>query len=519
MKKITLKALQLSLCFLAIPFVGQVLDIESGSELYVQPGSYLYVSQGINVKAGGALTLDSNATLSASLLVQGATTGNITYLRNVPNANWHVLSAPVAGASIQGFIDDTDNAIAKNGSDLAGIGPYENTNASGERWAYVSASGNTGNFVNGKGYTFKRTASGVYNFTGTHASTTANTTIALVPGGSGAASATDNWYAVGNPYPAFLAVADILNVNVNAFDEAFKTLHVWNGTSYEIANLISDSPVKQILPGQAFLVKMKDASQTFLFNTFDRTHQTNQTGLTLNKGAKDNFIKIDLTLTSGANQRSTAIYYLNENATLGLDPGYDAGAYEEGTPSFTLATHLVENSKGINFAIQALPNTSLETTIVPLSVNALKGEVLDFSIQSKNLETGIDTYIEDKMVASFTKIDATNNFSVTLAKDTKGAGRFYLHTSSKSLSATDAVTASSLHFYKTTNNTLKIVGLTNAENTTVTLFNVLGKQVFTESFVADSNQTIALPSSLATGVYIAKVNQNTAQLTKKIIID
>ena len=60
-------------------------------------------------------------------------------------------------------------------------------------------------------------------------------------------------------------------------------------------------------------------------------------------------------LYNGNTPRSEANFFFMEGLTLGLDPGYDAGAFDQGTP---LSSRLPQDDQGTNFEINAMSTES-----------------------------------------------------------------------------------------------------------------------------------------------------------------
>jgi len=122
--------------------------------------------------------------------------------------------------------------------------------------------------------------------------------------------------------------------------------------------------------------------------------------------------------------------------TRGLDPGYDAGAFDQ-NPSFGIFTRLVEDN-GINFAVQCLPDNDYENLVVPVGLNAAAGSQILFTASVSNLPVGRKVCLEDKLTGQFNRLDeAGSSYSVLLSAASQGAGRFYIHTKTAGLA--DAV--------------------------------------------------------------------------------
>jgi len=165
---------------------------------------------------------------------------------------------------------------------------------------------------------------------------------------------------------------------------------------------------------------------------------------------------------------------------------------------------LVSDSEGVDFTLQCLPDTNYENTIVPLAVNATNGETITFSATIANLPSNIDAYIEDIETNTITKID-DDSYEVTLNSDINGIGRFYLHTATSSVLDTEEFTLQNVNLYKTNADNFRITGLQDQGTANLSLYTVTGREVFTHSFNAQRVYDVAVPSSLKTGFYLAKI--------------
>lgn len=489
----------------------------------------------LNIDATNALTLEgdltqngtfniaSNATNNGSLIVKGTSTGNVNYQRYltasaVITEAWHLVSSPVESQNIIDF----SGVVSTNGNNYA-IAPYSNNTTSLLRWNYYTTNAGSndiaaaGNFLTAKGYTIKKDAVGTLDFTGTL--NTTDKSIAITDGGDEPAG--NRWNLIGNPYTAAIhannnadATNNFLKVNIDAgnLDPARAGLYLWNGGTNYVEKSVDDAAF-YIAPGQGFFVFAPVTGGTSA--SFTEAMQTHQTGNVFLKGGT-NYPEAILKITDGTNNSVTKVRYI-ANKTNGLDVGSDVGTFTGITSNLKVFTHLVNNNEGVDFAIQALPETSLETMIVPVGVIAEANAAITFSVESKNLLNGINVYLEDRLLNTFTRLNEANaNYKVTLSSDAKGTGRFYLHTASKALS-TDSQILNSVSIYKTNNNTLRIAGLQEG-NTAVKIFNVLGKQVLNTSFSANGVKEITLPN-VAKGVYIIQLQTESGKLSKKIILE
>jgi len=466
----------------------------------------------IVVNSGGSLTIDQTSSLTVSddftnngtvtlnsggcLIVNGTSSGNVTYNRNLGTTNWYLMSSPLAGETYN------DAYITANSIDLGtgsnrGIGTYT---SSSDSWAYMQTGDVDATFNQGQGYAVKRSAAGDVSFTGTLNVANAGVDVVLSSDGN-------RFNLLGNPYTSHINSATFL-ANEGAVSET-KTLWVWNQANgaYEV-KILADAMV--IAPAQGFFVKANMGGGTF---NFDESNQDSSGGTFQRTEARPEMV---LTLSDQSDVREAKIYYI-ENMTLGFDVGYEGELFNGVSNPLAIFTHLIADSEGENYQVQSLPDNDFENTIIPLGINAISGSSISIEASKNNFPEGMNIYLEDKQDNSFTLLEADANFNTTLENDLSGIGRFFLHTTSSTLSANDLATSNNLSIYSFNRETLRVVGVQNG-TANLQIFNLLGKEVLRSSFQGSGVNDISLPK-LALGVYIVKVNMQTGQLNKKIIIE
>jgi hypothetical protein len=500
---------------------SQDLYVGSGAAITTLPGGVLFAGGNVSIDAAASLTTTSDATASGSFIVSGTTTGNITYNRYIANTDWHLVSAPVTSQSISDFVEVAGNAVAISSTTSShAVSYYKNTNAAGNRWTYHNANPRAENqeilinFIAGQGYSMKKTAFGDYTFIGAMANVDVSVTIPTIAG-----TGSHLWSAIGNPFPSFLPLntaanaANLLIDNLAALDASFAFLYVWDGASYQPLGL--GGAALQLAPGQSFMVRAKSISETF---TFKKTLQNHNSGVAMFSRPSVSIPAISVHLTNGTLNKVTNLEFL-DNATTGLDVGYDAGAYQDGTPSFSINTHLVSDSQGIDFTKQSLPTSSLDSEVaIPLSIYAGIDEEVTFRVDTNNLPDGVSVYLEDTLNNTFTNLTETP-FALKITVALSGIGRFYLRTTSGVLSTEDRLVGALINLYKTSNGTVKITGLTSGSAVTFSLFTISGQEVLAIKFMAQNVQEIVLPPSLSKGVYIGGVVSDLGTFQKKIVIE
>ena len=445
------------------------------------------------------LTVADGASLSVtnggSLIVNATSTGAITYNLAIPDTNWHLVSSPVVGEQ---YNDTwvTDNSIAISGSTgNRGVSTYNNTtpHVTTEHWRYF-AGGSTENFVSGIGYSNLRTAAGNYSFTGTFPTADIVSTISQND---------QNWNLIGNPYPSYIDIDAFITANTANLSGAFQAVYVWDGASY--ANLTTG----YIHPGQGFFVNSNIPSGTA---SITKAMQSHQTGVTIYKTATPS---ITVTLSDGTSSKETQINYL-QGKTKGLDPRFDIGLFDGASSNLRMYTHLLKDNQGIKFSRQALPNSDLESMIVPVGVKANAGKEISFSLEAVNLPADINVFLEDKVASTITRLDEENTaYNVILSEALNGVGRFFLHTSSEILEVSN-LDLVSVSIYSSD----KKIHLSELPNgvSKITLYNAVGKVVLKESTMKNRT-SISVKNLSKGGIYIVKLITEKGLMSKKIIIE
>jgi hypothetical protein len=489
--------------------VANNITIDASATLIVNGGGSLTMDG--NLTNNGAFTINSGSTSNGSLIVKGTATGDVTYSRyttmnmaNNTSKYWQLVSSSVIGQNIPDFYDK----VFDNGTKRA-IAPYVNTNGVNAKWAYYTTADAPGDFINGKGYIINtKMASSLLPFKGTLNTNDAGVAITINATG-------DQYNAIGNPYTSYIDGAAFLD-NFDAGRLTEKTIWLWDveANSYEGEYITKNSAnAYKIAPGQGFFVK---ASATGTVN-FSKAMQTHSGGDTFLK--QESRPEIKLSITEGTTIKSTEIFYI-ENKTTGFDDGYDSSMFSgAGTSNpFAIYTQLVSDNEGKNLAIQTLPNANYENMLVPVGVNTESGKEITFSLNAFSFAADLKIFLEDNVTNTYTRLDeAHSTYKITTTEALNGIGRFYLHTSRSSLTIKD-IALENVSIYKTDARTLRITGLQNNSNTNVTLFNLIGKQVFNTSFKSNGVKDIAIPK-LATGVYVVKLKTDTGMFSKKIILE
>ena len=491
----------------SIPTSATDVTIPAGKTAEIAPGTSASCNN-LTVDASGSLTIQSSsATNAGSLIVAGTATGNVTFQSYLAEAGkWHVVAAPVAAQNIWGFATLGGNSIAQSTSKRAVTEYVEGSN----NWDTNYPTGDTeGNFLAGTGYSMLRSAAGVVSYTGTI--NTSDVSKLLTRNLYG-------WNALGNPYTSAInatetahATNNLITANSASFDPSFAALYVWDAatnTYVTVNNAGTGSLVQNyIQAGQGFFIRAKDNSGlNFSITEAMQTHQPT-TPLKSGETVWPNI----LLQAESSNKKSSTIIAFNQNMTNGLDVSYDAGMFKA-DKNFALYSRLVDDY-GVDFAIQALPE-KYNGLVIPIGIDAPAGTEITFSALAVNLPADAAVYLEDRAAKTLTQLDVANaKYTVTITDKTKGAGNFFLHTSS----ATTAVNQleNSLQVY-THDRAIYISG--NIESTDVVSVVGIDGKLHYKNRAAKTGLLRIDASRMPAGVYLVNISGKTERVTKKVVI-
>ena len=496
--------------------VANNLTIESGGSLTVAKNSDLTLSG--NFTNNGTMTLNSDSDEFSSIIVGGSSTGDIVYNRyvnTVGTGEWDLIGSPVDGLSINDFVTTNSSVLATNGSAYA-VGYHDNTDDSWTNYT-TSTVGGAGNFDTSRGYQMATSSGATMAFTGSIA-TTDQTQSIINNNGNG--NGGRRWNLVANPYPSYLnantnahASNNFLSVNASVIDSNFLSIYGWDadGSGYTIYN--NTSPATYIAPGQAFFVAAASSSAADL--TFTEAMQTTTGG--------DDFISLGLANTSsefslylheGQDKVATTRFYFDYGLGLGLDPGYDAGAYNS---SMALSSRLAEDDQGINMGINAMNIDSFEQTTIPLVINREAGTTFRISMEDSTIPENVDVLLLDTQTQISTNL-RDQDFILSPQSDVSGMGRFYLKMGSNSLGSND-IEESYISIYKPSDRDCIVMeGLSNVQSGHVTLYNIMGQEVLDQNLTPNQSTQNIPTTGLESGIYIIKLKADNLILTKKLII-
>ena len=502
------------------------LDVGASAALTVASGGSLSVS-GDFTNSGGTVTLNSTEDDFSSLIVTGTATGDITYNRFVNSyddglgGGWDLVGSPTV-MTIEDFITANGANIQVLGNDYA-FSQYDNTI---DQWLRYATASQAGSFTSGQGYSMATVSDGppppgaagtTVAFTGTMQ--TADQSINVI-NNNGLNGVGRRWNLVSNPFPSYIAgntaaqtTNNFMDVNSGVIDESFLGVYGWNGSSYTTYNFTSDA--FSIAPGQGFWIAALNTADTALnFTTAMRT--TTGTGDFV-AGPQPLVYKLELKLFNGETQKAATKFYFRDGLSLDLDPGYDAGAYNQSTK---LSTRLPGGSQEFAFEINAMGIDALQNTRVPLEIRQNAGQAFTISIADMELPEDIYVYLEDTLNGTLTSLKDAD-FELTAQSNLSGVDRFFIVFKSNSvLSNGDTLGINALNVYKANKDSfVTIAGITpELGQLNATIFNILGMTVREKALnPATATQTIST-QGLVSGLYIVQLRSGNQVFNKKVVV-
>lgn len=457
----------------------------------------------LTLEGTATLTIASDASRSGSLIFGGAYSGSstaVTYQRYITGTDWHIAGSPFTGQTI-------NNAFLTANS-ISGMKDYDE-NADNWNTDYTITDPNAA-FSLGKGYAIKRSSSNVINLTGA----LNNTSVAV-----SLTRANYGWNLLSNPFSSAInatltahATNNLITANADVLDPSYAALYIWDqaSTSYKIINNAGNGSLVQnyLQVGQGFFVKSKTGGGTFNITPALQSHQTT----VLFKSKEETaWASIILNAETSNMQAKTQILF-GKNMHRGLDVGYDAGLFNN-TPNFLLYSRLLEDN-GVNFGLQCLP-VDFENLVIPIGLNAKAGNIIMFSATSLNIPEEYALVLEDKTETAFT--DLTNEgakYSIQLSEDSKGIGRFFIHTSFKSAIGIGALnTQNTFQIFSQTNNNQLIIRRNVHSTTRARIYTITGKLLAVVPLNQSSENLV--PFNEESGIYIMQISNEFGTQTEK----
>ena len=458
----------------------------------------MLIEPGAAATINGAVTSSDVITVSAgaSFIAPTSVSGTVTYERNLNSTNWHYISSPVVGQDVDDFV--AASGLQTGGSNIS----FCTFNTAANDWDFYQSGTSNANVLNGgQGYIVNLTAaSGGISFTGTM--NVGDVSKTLTTTGEG-------YNLLGNPYTSYIDSAALLSGSSGSlFSE---TIWVWDQSTDSYTTYVSIENF-QLAPGQGFFIQSNGAAGNVAINEAFQNHQGTDTFL-----RSAGRTEVYLTLSDGSNTKDCKIFYI-DGTTTSFDNGYDGPKFRAFPEPFSIYTHLITNGFGRDMGVQSLPINDYENLIVPVGIDATSGTPITISASSEHLPVGINLYLEDRQMNTFTLLNATSDFTLTPATDLNGTGRFYLRTTNSVLSTNENTLAYDLEIYTSDARKELIIQGQLSGSTNANLYDLKGKLVLSKELEQTSNSNALDVSGLSSGLYIVKVDSGLLSKTQKVVI-
>ena len=511
-----------------LPLFAQVsLEVASGGEMYVSPTAYVYVSSSgnVNINASGALIMDSVSDNYSDLYVDGASTGDAEYRHHTGTlTNTDLVSPPVSGQTFASFATNNVGKIPDGSITPANLkyGPLDKTTGAYVEYAATDAT------ILGAGQGYRAGSVSVLDIDGsTQISQTLSyngvisTEDVTIPITYSAGLPYKESNLIGNPFTTHVLSSALVAPMVGnaAINQSYAAIYGWQGTAgirpdtWEIYNSMD---TRLLTPGQGFIVIATPAGGSLVFPSAARevSEFATQDNILTGRSSNSAPSSFELKLTKDSKESKSKLYFIDSHGTRGLDVTYDAGSLGS-----SIGTHLVEDSEGINFAIQVLSKGDLTATdySIPLEVSVAAGQEATISIESLNVPLGTKFYLEDTALNTHTLL-TSDSYTFTPSSTLSGIGRFYLRTTSSTFS-NDSTALNSVEILSLASSKQLVIRGQLVNDSVLKLYDLRGRVIDSYELVASQTNHLIDVSNISSGVYIVNLNNKNQSKTTKLVIN
>ena len=490
----------------------------------VPPGSTLTVLGHTALNSDACLVLKSDSVKTGSFIYPDMNSfsgpGTVKVERFMSHNNlWHLYSSPIGfistdladSLSIHDFLkynsEIPDILNTSTGKTEVGMRKYSTAN---DVWGGNLIYGETlgEKMSSGRGFSIRTIFNGQDPITHQNITGTGRINAIGIPNDNNVSYSlnknSNRWNLIGNPFTCSLDAGIFLSVNSPLLELSYTGLYLWDSLNEEYTTDITDVQL-----GQGFFVKSRIVGGNIAFNADMQSPRPSAPF----KGAVVNWPSIKITVTNQTLKSSTKIKFVT-TTTKGLDPGYDTGMLKA-NPDFSLYSRLLEDN-GIDFCLQSLPDQDYDQYVIPIGIDYKAGGEITFTAESVNLPSGCQALLEDRLTKRFTRLDLKDaKYTATVSADTKGTGRFFLHTSD--VISGDQPIEKQQFKINTIGKTVYINGEVS-EKANFFVYSVTGKLLANfkaESLVQNKFDASRFPA----GVYILTVDDQNQKKSVKFVIE
>ena len=516
------------------------LTINNASGVTLNSGDTIRMATALTINAGtfttnGGVRLISNATATARIapITGGTISGNVIIEQYFAGGRRafrffaHPFNAAIPLTMIGDDIDITGNGGFSNGftttaSNAASCFRYDpitgnSASAYDPGWkAFTNATGTSSSDTNAfqkyegiRMFVRGAKGEGLYYGAYTPSATTVymqgqvNTGAQVITLHKGTNS---DYNQVGNPYPSPVDIGTVINNAKVAGQVTGSAFYVWNpflgsAGAYEPKAIGSAYILDQ---NSSFQVRAVSNGSTLSFAESNKGANGNETLL---RSAAPQYTT--LRVVDGNNHPWDMMYIgFNDNATAGEDAQYDA------TKAINPDLNFYSIASGSKLSIDARPYT--DNTIIPIGFTTNYAQQYTIKVENVVLPEGATLYLHDKMLNQYVLLQqgAEYTFSITADKATQGENRFELTAKN---AATVANTSLNVTISPNPATDKVNIGFAAAGTTTITVMNVTGASVLSQSVNDGSGKATISLGGLPAGTYMVEVANGGNKTIQKLI--
>ena len=206
---------------------------------------------------------------------------------------------------------------------------------------------------------------------------------------------------------------------------------------------------------------------------------------------------MELRLSDGDNYVGKTNIFFIEGLSNGLDIGWDAGSYNQNA---SIMSRMIEEDEGHGMAINAMGLDAMESAVIPLVINQPAGQEFRVSLFTATIPN-TNIYLEDNLLGTFTNL-YEQDYIHTSDVDLSEVGRFFIHMTEDAMSNNEYSTNLLNVFKRSDVDYITVEGLASQLNETkVSLYDILGKNIFNKIFNNNTNTQTISTIGLQTGIY------------------
>ncbi len=434
--------------------ITQFYTLSVSNSAGVNLGSAQNIKNLLNVSAGDFNTQGFTFTLLSTSSSQCARVGylssgtsnvigNVTVQRTISTGNdgWHLLSSPVAGSTLNDWMDDFSTSgfpgSAAPGFSFVSINGYDETQLGTYDVGYTNPSGASDATGNGKGYWCYISPTPVtIDVTGTINKFTVSPTVTFTDDPAVNTATHDGWNLIGNPYPSTidweastgLSLTNVENI-FQIWNEASQQYEGWNANAHTGVNGRTSSLIPS---SQAFYIQTNASSPSISFNENIKAAGSDESVLKLangrvlnNNSTMSSYVQYPqfVLKLSGNNYKDETKLLFTPSATTAFDQGYDMSKFFSPTPGVPNITSL--SAANDDLVLNVLPQHS--TLSIPIkTLVQVTGTYTISAQQFINYPASVCLILEDKQLSATHNIRTGGDYTCTLY-DTTHSARFVLH--------------------------------------------------------------------------------------------